>query len=66
MLCGFQVSGISFGEDGKYFVTVGNRRVRYWYFDTTARDVKVGRKNIFSLIIIIIMDVMLSMFPTHP
>ncbi len=39
--CDAQVSGISFSEDGKYFVTVGNRRVRYWYFDTTTKDSKV-------------------------
>lgn len=35
-----KVNGISFSEDGCYFVTVGNRRVRYWYFDTSGKNSK--------------------------
>jgi WD40 repeat protein len=33
-----KVYGIAYSEDGRYFVTVGSRRVRYWYFDTGQRS----------------------------
>ena len=39
-----QMLGVSFAEDGSYFVTVGSRRVRFWYFDTTGRDGRVRRR----------------------
>ena len=29
-----QVFGIDFSEDGSYFVTVGHRLVKFWYFKT--------------------------------
>ena len=29
-----RVFGMSFDEHGKYFVTVGVRFVKFWYFDT--------------------------------
>lgn len=28
-----KVVAVSFSEDGNYFVTVGNRHVKYWYLD---------------------------------
>lgn len=28
-----KVVAVSFSEDGSYFVTVGNRHVKYWYLD---------------------------------
>lgn len=28
-----KVSAVSFAEDGSYFVTVGNRHVKYWYLE---------------------------------
>lgn len=28
-----KVVAVSFSEDGAYFVTVGNRHVKYWYLD---------------------------------
>lgn len=28
-----KVVAVSFSEDGTYFVTVGNRHVKYWYLD---------------------------------
>lgn len=28
-----QVTGASFSEDSSYFVTVGNRHVKFWYLD---------------------------------
>ena len=33
---------MAFSEDGSYFVTAGNRSVKFWYFDTSGRD---GRVN---------------------
>jgi WD40 repeat protein len=36
-----KVYGVSFSEDGKYFVTVGNRRVRFW----NMRSVSSGREG---------------------
>ena len=33
---------MSFAENGAYFVTVGNRHVKFWYFDT-----EVGSKVTF-------------------
>lgn len=28
-----KVTGVSFSEDSSYFVTVGNRHVKFWYLD---------------------------------
>lgn len=28
-----KVTGVSFSEDRSYFVTVGNRHVKFWYLD---------------------------------
>lgn len=28
-----KVKGVSFSEDSSYFVTVGNRHVKFWYLD---------------------------------
>lgn len=28
-----KVSAVCFAEDGSYFVTVGNRHVKYWYLE---------------------------------
>eukprot|EP00794_Sanderia_malayensis_P013288 gene13288-14663_t len=33
---GCKVRSVSFAENGSYFVTVGNRHVKFWYFDTEA------------------------------
>lgn len=30
-----KVKGICFAQDGSYFVTVGNRHVKYWYLEYT-------------------------------
>jgi hypothetical protein len=30
-LTSFQIRRIAFAEDGSYFVTVGNRHVKFWY-----------------------------------
>ena len=35
-----KVKAISFAENGKYFVTVGMRNVKFWYLETT-RSAKV-------------------------
>ena len=35
----YQVTDISFSEDGSYFVTVGNRHVKFWYLDTSKSKV---------------------------
>lgn len=42
----WQVCGVAFSEDGSYFVTAGNRSVKFWYFDTSGRD---GRVNTCTL-----------------
>ena len=34
MLLQLQVRSVSFAENGSHFVTVGNRHVKFWYFDT--------------------------------
>ncbi|GJQ69095.1 hypothetical protein Trydic_g6259 [Trypoxylus dichotomus] len=31
-----EVHSVSFQEDGEYFVTVGNKHFKYWYFDGTS------------------------------
>lgn len=31
-----EISGISFQEDGRYFVTIGKEHFFYWYFDNTS------------------------------
>lgn len=28
-----KVTGVSFSEDSTYFITVGNRHVKFWYLD---------------------------------
>lgn len=37
----FQVSALSFSENGSFFVTVGVRHVKFWYFDTESNKSKV-------------------------
>lgn len=37
-----KVAAVCFAEDGSYFVTVGNRHVKYWYLEG-GRKVSVGR-----------------------
>ena len=41
----WQVCGVAFSEDGSYFVTAGNRSVKFWYFDTSGRDGRVNTCN---------------------
>lgn len=36
-----KVSAVCFAEDGSYFVTVGNRHVKYWYLEG-GRKVSAG------------------------
>lgn len=31
----YQISGVSFAQDGKYFVTAGHKHLKYWYWDDT-------------------------------
>jgi hypothetical protein len=31
-----QIRRIAFAEDGSYFVTVGNRHVKFWYLISTS------------------------------
>ena len=38
-----QVSALSFSENGSYFVTVGVRHVKFWYFDTESNKSKVRK-----------------------
>lgn len=42
-----KVKAVSFAENGSYFVTVGNRHVKFWYLEV-ARGSKVSqiKKNI--------------------
>lgn len=32
-----KVVAVSFGEDGNYFVTVGNRHVKFWYLEGSSK-----------------------------
>ena len=36
-----KVYGLDFAEDSSYFVTVGNRHVKFWYFDSQVTGEKV-------------------------
>lgn len=36
------MSALSFSENGSYFVTVGVRHVKFWYFDTESNKSKVS------------------------
>jgi len=36
-----KVYGLDFAEDSSYFVTVGNRHVKFWYFDSQVKGEKV-------------------------
>lgn len=38
-----QVSALSFSENGSFFVTVGVRHVKFWYFDTESNKSKVRK-----------------------
>ncbi|KAL9954783.1 hypothetical protein ACROYT_G042360 [Oculina patagonica] len=38
-----KVSALSFSENGSYFVTVGVRHVKFWYFDTESNKSKVSK-----------------------
>ena len=38
------MSALSFSENGSYFVTVGVRHVKFWYFDTESNKSKVSKK----------------------
>lgn len=40
--CPTQVYDLAFSVDGSYFITVSNRRIRFWYFDTIGKSEKVG------------------------
>lgn len=40
-----KVKAISFAENGSYFVTVGNRHVKFWYLEV-ARGSKVSRLKV--------------------
>lgn len=44
-----KVKAISFAENGSYFVTVGNRHVKFWYLEV-ARGSKVSRPNVFKVL----------------
>ena len=37
------MSALSFSENGSYFVTVGVRHVKFWYFDTESNKSKVSK-----------------------
>ena len=37
------MSALSFSENGSYFVTVGVRHVKFWYFDTESNKSKVRK-----------------------
>lgn len=39
-----KVAAVCFAEDGSYFVTVGNRHVKYWYLEG-GRKVSAGRRR---------------------
>ena len=46
----FQVSALSFSENGSFFVTVGVRHVKFWYFDTESNKSKVRKTLIYKKI----------------
>lgn len=50
LLFHFQVSALSFSENGSFFVTVGVRHVKFWYFDTESNKSKVRKTFIFKKI----------------
>lgn len=41
LLVFFQVTSVAFSADGSYFVTVGNRHVKFWYLDSNKSKVTV-------------------------
>ena len=47
-----KVYGLAFSEDGKYFVTAGNRRVRFWnmHFSSTGKDEKVHYHSLIHIL----------------
>lgn len=47
LLFHFQVSALSFSENGSFFVTVGVRHVKFWYFDTESNKSKVRKTLIY-------------------
>ena len=40
-----KVYGLSFSEDSSYFVTVGNRRVRFWTMISPGREENVSHQH---------------------
>ena len=42
-----KVYGLDFSENSSYFVTVGNRYVKFWYFDAQV----TGEKVMFGLLL---------------
>lgn len=40
-----KVTGVSFSEDSSYFVTVGNRHIKFWYLDHCKAS-KVIKENV--------------------
>lgn len=40
-----KVKAVSFAENGKYFVTVGMRHVKFWYLEHS-RSAKVGKQSL--------------------
>lgn len=44
-----KVKAISFAENGSYFVTVGNRHVKFWYLEV-ARGSKVSRLKVVRMV----------------
>jgi WD40 repeat protein len=45
-----KVNGIAFSRDGSYFVTVGNRHVKFWYLTVSALMETVPIKGICLII----------------
>lgn len=43
-----KVSALSFSENGSYFVTVGVRHVKFWYFDTESNKSKLSKTLVIS------------------
>ena len=39
-----QVYDLAFSMDGNSFITVSNRKIRFWYIDTTGKSAKVGNR----------------------
>ena len=43
----FKIKGIAFSQDGSYFVTVGDRLVKFWYLTKSTLVSSFARKNLF-------------------